>query len=49
MATMLSEQLPAITYYFSPDGIAHVAGLVGPQIVVPDVATTWNIHEWQFR
>jgi peptide/nickel transport system substrate-binding protein len=49
MAKMLSEELPAITYYFSPDGVAFVAALHGPQIVVPDVATTWSIHEWEFQ
>ena len=49
MAKLLSEELPTITYYFSPDGVAFVGGLTGPQIVVPDVATTWNIHEWRLH
>lgn len=49
MAKILSEELPTISYYFSPDGVAHLAALRGPQIVVPDVPTTWNIHEWEFR
>ncbi|MPZ15630.1 MAG: hypothetical protein GEU73_14615 [Chloroflexi bacterium] len=49
MAKILSDELPAIPYYFSPDGVAFVAELTGPQVVVPDVATTWNIHEWQLQ
>ncbi len=49
MAKILSDELPAITYYFSPDGVAFVSDLTGPQIVVPEVPTTWNIHEWQLN
>jgi peptide/nickel transport system substrate-binding protein len=49
MAKIFSDELPAITYYFSPDGVAYVAGLTGPQVVVPDVATTWNVHEWKLQ
>ncbi len=49
MAKILSDDLPAIPYYFSPDGVAFTANLTGPQVVVPDVATTWNIHEWQLQ
>ncbi len=49
MAKLISDELPAITYYFSPDGVAFVAGLTGPDVVAPDVATTWNVHEWRLQ
>ena len=49
MSKIMSDELPAIPYYFSPDGVAFVAALSGPSVVVPDVATTWNIHEWRLQ
>jgi peptide/nickel transport system substrate-binding protein len=49
MARILSEEVPFIPMYFSVDVVAHTAALKGPQIVAPDTATNWNVHQWEFR
>ena len=49
MASIFSDELPAIAINFNPGITAHVAALVGPQVVSPDSAATWNIHEWELR
>jgi hypothetical protein len=37
MAKIMGNELPAITYYFSPDGVAYAEALTGRQAIVPDV------------
>jgi peptide/nickel transport system substrate-binding protein len=44
---IIGEQLPVIPMYFSVDGVAHVAALRGPQMVAPEAAQTWNVHQWE--
>lgn len=49
MTAIFSDELPAIAINFNPGITAHVAALRGPHVVAPEVAPTWNIHEWELR
>jgi hypothetical protein len=39
----------AISLYFNPIVVAHVAALHGPRTYAPEAFSTWNIHEWEWR
>ena len=49
MARIWTEDAPVISLYFNPTVTAFVAGLQGPQPVVPTSDVAWNVHEWEFR
>ncbi len=48
MSRILSQEVPVVPLYFSVDVVAHTAALRGPQIVAPDTATNWNVHQWEW-
>jgi peptide/nickel transport system substrate-binding protein len=51
MMRILSEEVPAIPYYFNMAPTAHLAALKGPQMGarIPDPSVVWNIHEWYWE
>jgi peptide/nickel transport system substrate-binding protein len=49
MARIFSEEAAVISLYFNPTVTAFVAGLRGPQPVVPTSDVAWNVHEWEFQ
>src|SRR5262249_11206868 len=48
MLKIVSEELPAIPYYFNFAPTARLASLKGPEMGarVPDPRIYWNIYEW---
>jgi ABC-type transport system substrate-binding protein len=51
MLKIISEQVPAIPYYFNFAPTAHLATLKGPEMGarVPDPRLYWNIYEWTWQ
>lgn len=49
MMQIFTAELPALAVNFNPGVTAHVAALKGPQVVAPEGATSWNVHEWELR
>lgn len=49
MATVLSDQVAAISLVFSVNTLAIAPGLVGPGAWGPDGSFTWNAHLWRWQ
>jgi peptide/nickel transport system substrate-binding protein len=49
MAKIYTEELAAISLHYSPNVVARVAALDGPETFAPDSLPTWNVHEWRWR
>lgn len=49
MARTYTGDAAVISLYFNPTVTAFVAGLRGPQPVVPTGTVAWDIHRWEFR
>jgi len=49
MAKIYTEELAAISLHYSPNVIARVAALEGPELFAPDSLPTWNVHLWHWR
>ncbi len=48
MAKIFTEDLGAISLHYSPNVVARVAALDGPDLFAPDSLPTWNLHEWRW-
>jgi peptide/nickel transport system substrate-binding protein len=48
-ARIFTEEVPAISLYFNPGIVAHIATIEGPQAIGPTADVSWNIHEWRWR
>jgi hypothetical protein len=48
---MLSEQVPFIPHYFTPQVMPHIASLKGPVArEVPEAGPeSWNIWQWEWQ
>jgi len=44
----LTDQVGAMSLYFNPGILAHVAALRGPELAAPGAARTWNVHQWEW-
>lgn len=49
MMALFTEDLGAISLYFNPIVVGHVAALRGPEAYAPESGATWNIHHWAWR
>jgi peptide/nickel transport system substrate-binding protein len=48
-AKIMTEDLGIIPLHFNPAAVALPTGLQGVRLKAPDVETSWNIHEWEYR
>jgi peptide/nickel transport system substrate-binding protein len=48
-AKIMTEDLGVIPLHFNPAAVAYPTGLLGVVLKAPDVETTWNIQEWEYR
>jgi len=49
MAQLFTEDAAALSLFFNPGIVAHVAALHGPMPFAPAADVAWNIHEWEWR
>lgn len=49
MVRVFTDQVGAISLYFNPGILAHVAALKGPEAASPEAQRTWNVHQWEWR
>lgn len=48
LVRIFTDQVGAMSLYFNPGILAHVAALRGPEVAAPGASRTWNVHEWEW-
>ena len=49
MAQVFTQEAAALSLYFNPGIVAHVAALKGPEPFGPEADVSWNVHVWEWR
>ena len=44
-----TDDLGVIPLHFNPAANAYAAAVTGIRLKAPDIYTSWNIHEWEWR